>query len=497
MKGKLKVLATVLMVGVLFGFVACKPESDATVEVEKLEIACNLKEIAVGEKITLTAKVSPENATATEVTWTSSAVDVATVNENGVVTGVKAGNATITAKVGEKTATVEITVVKVSLSVSATSLEVVQKITLTSTVEPENATDKTVAYIFVEGADFASIEGNELTGKATGTVKIRAQAGAVLSDEITLEVLPAVVKVPGTTITGADYTNNYTGVFPAGRTVTLSDFYMGKYEVTQAEYKAVMKNQKITVKGTEYTLAAEPSYCTEANKAEYGVNFGTDYDNRPVENVTWYDAVYYCNARSRAEGLTEAYDITTVYTVTDGHIEDASVELVDNANGYRLPTEAEWEYAARGGDPNNEAWNYTFSGANITSGTNYDSVLNSGLDAVGWYDYNNKTGETSDIYMYQEDSADEYGTHEVGKKAANRLGIYDMSGNVWEWCYDWYNSVTSSTPATGPASGGRRVNRGGSWKDTAGWCSVSLRDYCNGPSDHYVYLGFRVVRSSF
>ena len=310
----------------------------------------------------------------------------------------------------------------------------------------------------------------------------------------TTETIPEVfVKVAGTTITGATYTNNYTGVFPEGRTVTLSDFYMGKYEVTQAEYKEVMQNQKVTVDGTEYTLEAEPSYCTEANKSTYGVNFGTDYGKRPVEGVTWYDAVYYCNARSKAENLTEAYNIT-VTAVSSKHITEATVTLVANANGYRLPTEAEWEYAARGGDQKVADWNYTFSGADTASGTSYSSSSNSGLDAVGWYCYNNDTGTTGSTDVTNDNSGK--GTHEVGQKKANRLGLYDMSGNVWEWCWDWYSSSLSSTDATGPASGGFRVNRGGSWYGSASNCTVSRRSYDN-PDGRNDDLGFRVVRSSF
>ena len=311
----------------------------------------------------------------------------------------------------------------------------------------------------------------------------------------TTETIPEVfVKVAGTTITGAAYTNNYTGVFPEGRTVTLSDFYMGKYEVTQAEYKEVMQNQKVTVDGTEYTLEAEPSYCTEANKSTYGVNFGTDYGKRPVEGVTWYDAVYYCNARSKAEKLTEAYNIT-VTKVESKHITGATVTLVDKANGYRLPTEAEWEYAARGGDQKVADWNYTFSGADTASGTSYTSNSNSGLDAVGWYCYNNDTGTTGSTDVTNDNSGK--GTHEVGKKAANRLGLYDMSGNVWEWCYDWYGSTSSETVTdpVGPASGSNRVSRGGSWYNYADYCTVSYRD-CYTPNDRSSDLGFRVVRSS-
>ena len=264
----LKVLAGILMAGFMFGFAACKTETDSTVAVEKIEITSTVKEVTEGEKITLTATVSPENATNKTVTWSSSDTTVATVDENGVVTGVKTGKATITAKAGEKSTTIEITVAakvidvtsveitstvtsvivgekitleakvnpenatnknvtwtssdtivatvdekgvvtgvkagkttitakageqsatvditvnaakvsvtKVTLTVSSTSVNVGNKITLTPTVEPDNATDKTVTYTFVSGADFASIEGNELTGKAAGSVKIKAMKG--------------------------------------------------------------------------------------------------------------------------------------------------------------------------------------------------------------------------------------------------------------------------------------------------------------------------------
>lgn len=303
-------------------------------------------------------------------------------------------------------------------------------------------------------------------------------------------IVPEMVEVKGGTIKGAAYTNNNEGVFIEGRTVTLSDFYMGKYEVTQEEYASVMAGQKVTVNGTEYALESNPNYCTK-DSTSYTLFNGDVQEKRPVEGVTWYDAVWYCNALSEKENLTKAYNIE-VTTVKSNHITAATVSLVPNANGYRLPTEAEWEYAARGGDPNVADWNYTFSGADKADGTSYSDSKNSGLDSVGWYCYNNITGETGDSDVTY--NVKGCGTHQVGKKAANALGLYDMSGNVWEWCYDWYGTVNTGTETapTGAASGSLRVSRGGGWSNNAYGVSVSYRGYY-GPDYSHGGLGFRVV----
>jgi formylglycine-generating enzyme required for sulfatase activity len=185
-------------------------------------------------------------------------------------------------------------------------------------------------------------------------------------------------------------------------------------------------------------------------------------ENRPVERVTWYDAVEFCNKLSEKEGLTPVYTITE-RTPAMGHpITNATVTPNWSASGYRLPTEAQWEYACRAGTTT--AYN---TGAAISAST-------------GWYT-SNSGGKT----------------HSVGEKSANAWGLYDMHGNVREWCWDRYGAnYYSSSPAqdpTGPDSGSSRMIRGGSWGSSGNDLRSAYRNYAS-PGLTHLSNGFRLVR---
>ena len=245
-------------------------------------------------------------------------------------------------------------------------------------------------------------------------VQVPAVPSNTISDDvITIPVKDGIciemVKVEaGTFMMGAtsEMKDSYGWEKPVHQVTLTNDYYMGKYEVTQALWQAVMGSNPSEYKG----------------------------DNLPVETVSWNDCQKFI---SKLNSLT--------------------------GRMFRLPTEAEWEYAARGGK---ESRGYQYSGS-------------SNISDVAWYDENSGSK-----------------THPVGTKQANELGIYDMTGNVWEWCSDWYSSYSSSsqTNPTGSDSGSARVSRGGGWNCNASYCRLSVRFYYT-PDFRLDILGLRLALS--
>ncbi|MEQ8189556.1 MAG: formylglycine-generating enzyme family protein [Candidatus Eremiobacterota bacterium] len=221
------------------------------------------------------------------------------------------------------------------------------------------------------------------------------------------------------------------------------DYSIGKYEITNSQYRAWPDAQ------SHHTNTAELNNST--------------YDNCPVRYVSWMDVVQYCNWRSSYEGLTPCYTI--------GDVNDHTTYILDlTKNGYRLPTEAEWEYACRGGTTTTYYWGNTLNAA-------------TGLNKC-WYGYN--VGGTCTTGL----------PAPVGYGWGHPWGLYDMSGNMWEWCHNiWENTPTGGTDPVGPASGNTaRSVRGGSWSHYGSFSTSSFRG-SYGADGHPDDRGFRVVRT--
>ncbi|MDZ7724501.1 MAG: SUMF1/EgtB/PvdO family nonheme iron enzyme [candidate division KSB1 bacterium] len=362
-------------------------------------------------------------------------------------TGSRSATVTVSGDgVGSKTITVTQSGADAYLTVSPTSLSLSSSSDSQSGFDIESNVNWTVSddasWLSVSpgsGSDDATVtvtatSANSSTGSRSATVTVSGdgvssrtvtvtQSGS--SSPISIEWVP----VPGGSFQmGSNSSEAYSDEQPV-HTVTLSDFKISKYEVTNAQYAAFLNDQGVSsdgsASGTEY-IDMNASYCQiDYGGGQFVVESGKD--NYPVIGVTWYGAKAFCEWA-----------------------------------GGRLPTEAEWEYAARGGP---QSRGYTYAGGNT-------------IDAVAWYD-GNSGGHT----------------HPVGGKRANELGLYDMSGNVWEWCADWKGNYSSSsqTNPTGPSSGSYRVRRGGGWNDDARYCRVAYR-YVSVPGGSRNVLGFRPVQ---
>ncbi|UTC66275.1 MULTISPECIES: formylglycine-generating enzyme family protein [unclassified Treponema] len=278
------------------------------------------------------------------------------------------------------------------------------------------------------------------------------------------------------------------GVFIDGRKVKLSPYKLGKTEVTYELWHEVLtwaesNGYTFANKGKEGSHGTEGAAPTEEGKKE------------PVTTINWRDCIVWCNAytqkiKGEGECVYRKKDDHTVVLkdATDGDARDnASADM--SKKGFRLPTEAEWEYAAR------------WQGSDKTNAAQYGDVwltkLNSASGAKDKWD----TAETGEVAWYYNNSGSK--THPVGKKRANDIGLYDMSGNVWEWCFDRRDDDPGANDAAytsggfvvdpqGGAAGVDRVLRGGSWGNNAEGCVVGRRSGSD-PDDSAGFLGFRLA----
>ncbi len=245
-------------------------------------------------------------------------------------------------------------------------------------------------------------------------------------------------------VKGGTFVNTNSNFY--GKNATILDFYISKYEVTQKEWIEVMDSNPSEFKG----------------------------DKLPVETVSWYDCIEYCNKRSIKEGLEPHYNIDKDKKDPNNlnDIDDIkwTVTINAEANGYRLPTEAEWEYAAGGGQ---KSKSYTYSGSN-------------NVDDVAWYWRNAGEEYLSGGWSWPVIENNNNKTNAIGGKKPNELGLYDMSGNTREWCWDWYEDMDIN-------SGIVRVWKGGGWLGDEHGCEPSYRGNYEANSKGSDQ-GFRVCR---
>jgi len=319
------------------------------------------------------------------------------------------------------------------------------------------------------GLGISLISGNFQRITATGDVVIHESALAREYITVPLVDIPQgfieMVQVDGGVFElGREMGTAGEGDFPSVSTVTVAGFYMGRYAVTQEQFETVM--------------GINPSWHTATN-GRLPVAGETDA-RRPVEMVNWYHAIMFANRLSMMSGLTPAYEMQTEADSTVWSTDPAlwgaiptnlfdpirtrwdSVRIVAGSTGYRLPTGEQWEFAAKGGA--NPTGNFTFAGSN-------------NANDVAWHNVNSGI------------------TREVGQLQANCLGIHDMSGNVWEWIWDWLDGYTneSKTDPAGASSVSFRMIRGGSFTSSAD----GIRSVAWGvipPSSRAGHMGFRLVR---
>ena len=505
----------------------CKTNVTTPIAVTGVTLDKPTVSLVAGTSTTLTATVLPANAANKTVAWSSDKSEIASVDKNGTVTAHKVGEAVITVKSedGGKTASCKVRVLTrytITYNLNGGTDNGGNPTFYTEETETITLKDASKAnYTFAGWYANAGFTGEKVTqiGKgSTGNKELWAKflenyaitynlnGGSNHADN------PAKYTIETETITlkpaekadhiffgwyaSADFSGEKVTAIRKGssgnkelyakfiemkmidiaavtngtvghsgesnnkpHTVSLTAYRIGESEVTQELWQAVMGNNPSRFKGTE-----NPPDGSEVQ------------GKRPVEQVSWYDCIAFCNELTKQAGLGESECLyynnagyTNVYTKEDAYAgNEVHLYTAMNKKGFRLPTEAEWEWAAKGGK--DDKW----------AGTNDKNKLKE----YAWYK-DDDGGDANDK------------THEVKKKQANGYGLYDMSGNVWEWCWDLhtYTTPTGGQDPTGAASssyGSPRVIRGGSWSLYAGLCVVGFRSNVF-PDNSYDNLGFRLV----